>query len=84
MTLYATLGDEAIAYGINQADVQVVITDGKLLCKLKMIARQITNVKTIIYMGNVDQSDMNMFPKHIKILSMNEVEGIGSRTQNSK
>ena len=84
VTLYATLGEEAIAYGINQADVEVVITDGHLLSKLQVIASKITKVRTIIYMGNLNQTNMAMFPKHIKVLSMNDVEAIGLRSQNSK
>lgn len=84
MTLYATLGDEAIVYGINQAEVEVVITDGHLLGKLQAVAGQLTNIKTIIYIGNVDLSGLSVFPCNVKVLSMDEVERIGSRSQNSK
>ena len=36
VTLYATLGEEAIAYGINEAEVTHVIISGELLPKLKV------------------------------------------------
>ena len=84
MTLYATLGQEAIVYGINQAEVEVVITDGHLLNKLQAVAAQLTNIKTIIYIGDVNLNGLSAFPSHVKVLSMAEVERIGSRSQNGK
>lgn len=82
VTLYATLGEEAIVYGINQVEVEVVITDGHLLKKLQTVAGQLKTVKTIIYIGDVNLSDLSQFPKHVKVSSMSEVERIGSRNQN--
>ena len=82
MTLYATLGQEAIVYGVNQAEVEVIITDGHLLSKLQAVGAQLTNIKTIIYIGDVNLSGLSVFPSHVKVLSMAEVERIGSRSQN--
>ena len=84
MTLYATLGEEAIVHGINQSEVEVVITDGHLLTKMLAVAGQLRNLKTIIYIGDVNLSGLSGFPSHVKVLSMAEVERIGSRSQNSK
>ena len=39
VTLYATLGDEAIIYGINETEVTHVITSGDLLPKFKVCVR---------------------------------------------
>ena len=39
VTLYATLGDEAIIYGINETEVSHVITSGDLLPKFKVCVR---------------------------------------------
>jgi len=36
VTLYATLGDEAIIHGINETEVTHVITSGDLLPKFKV------------------------------------------------
>ena len=84
MTLYATLGEDAIVHGINQSEVEVVITDGHLLTKLLAVAAQLRNIKTIIYIGDVNLSGLSGFPGHVKVLSMAEVEKIGYRSQNSK
>ena len=35
VTIYATLGDEAIIYGFNEAESTIVMTDAALMPKLK-------------------------------------------------
>ncbi|KAJ8983773.1 hypothetical protein NQ317_000333 [Molorchus minor] len=50
ITIYATLGDEAIAHGINETEVTTVITSFDLLPKFKKILALTPRVKTIIYM----------------------------------
>ncbi|KAJ8960894.1 hypothetical protein NQ318_020193 [Aromia moschata] len=50
VTIYATLGDEAIAHGINETEVTTVVTSFDLLPKFKRILALTPTVKTIIYM----------------------------------
>lgn len=50
VTIYATLGDEAIAHGINETEVDMVITSHDLLPKFKRLLEMVPEVKTIIYM----------------------------------
>lgn len=50
VTIYATLGDEAIAHGINETEVDTVITSHDLLPKFKRLLEMTKSVKTIIYM----------------------------------
>lgn len=50
VTIYATLGEEAIAHGINETEVDTVITSHDLLPKFKQLLKMVHNVKTIIYM----------------------------------
>jgi len=50
VTIYATLGDEAIAHGINETEVDTVITSHDLLPKFKRLLDMMPEVKTIIYM----------------------------------
>ncbi|PAA91233.1 hypothetical protein BOX15_Mlig030601g1 [Macrostomum lignano] len=52
VTLYSTLGDDAIVYGINQAEVDIVITSDSLVSKFKNFLPKISQVKHIIYMDN--------------------------------
>ncbi|KAF9410414.1 hypothetical protein HW555_010495 [Spodoptera exigua] len=55
VTIYATLGDEAIAHGINETDVSTVITTYDLLPKFKKILAKTPKVDTIIYMEDPAQ-----------------------------
>lgn len=48
--MYATLGEDAIAHGINETEVSIVITSHDLLPKFKKILQLTPRVKTLIYM----------------------------------
>lgn len=50
VTLYATLGEDAIAHGINETEVEIVVTTHELLPKIKNILHKTPRVKTVIYM----------------------------------
>ena len=39
VTLYSTLGEEAVKYGINESQVSIIITSSELLSKLEVRAR---------------------------------------------
>jgi len=82
VTIYATLGDEAVAHGINETEVEFIITDVELLPKLATFADRLTNVKYIVYIGEISKSKLLDFPKGIKMMSMNDVEDLGARPEN--
>lgn len=50
VTIYATLGDEAIAHGIKETEVDTVITSHDLLPKFRRLLPALPDVKNIIYM----------------------------------
>ena len=52
VTLYTNLGEEAIAHGLNETEVETVITSHELLPKFKSILKSTPHVKTIIYYEN--------------------------------
>ena len=83
VTIYATLGDEAVAHGINETEVEFIVTDVELLPKLATVAHKLTNVKYIVYIGEVSKSKIVDFPGGIKMVSMNDVEDLGARPENS-
>ncbi|CRK86999.1 CLUMA_CG000812, isoform A [Clunio marinus] len=49
VTIYATLGDEAIMHGVNETEVKTIITSHELLPKIRKILNSIPNINTIIY-----------------------------------
>lgn len=50
VTLYATLGDDAIVHGINEAEISVIITSASLLPKLQAVQNSIPSVRHIVCM----------------------------------
>ncbi|CRL04303.1 CLUMA_CG017401, isoform A [Clunio marinus] len=49
VTIYATLGDEAIAHCINQTEVEFLITSHELMPKIRKLLNQFPKLKNIIY-----------------------------------
>lgn len=84
VTLYATLGPEAIIHGVNEAEVSFIITSAPLLARFKGIMDKMPKVTHIIYIpGQKPAKDIDL-PKHIKVLSMDDVENIGAMPDNLK
>eukprot|EP00391_Amoebophrya_sp_Ameob2_P013618 CAMPEP_0178983240 /NCGR_PEP_ID=MMETSP0795-20121207/945_1 /TAXON_ID=88552 /ORGANISM="Amoebophrya sp., Strain Ameob2" /LENGTH=763 /DNA_ID=CAMNT_0020673981 /DNA_START=119 /DNA_END=2410 /DNA_ORIENTATION=+ len=57
VTVYATLGEEATKFAMNQTKAEVVICDAKLLKVLVNIAGDLPNLKYVICMGDNSNSD---------------------------
>lgn len=75
VTIYATLGDEAIAHGINETEVSTVITSFELLPKFKRILALTPKVKTIIYMEDQLKTLENTdgFKDSVQIIKFSDV-----------
>ncbi|XP_033109168.1 long-chain-fatty-acid--CoA ligase 4-like [Anneissia japonica] len=81
VTLYATLGEKAIAYGINQTEVTHVITNASLLPKLAAIKKDIPNVTNIIYMEDqLKKIRSTDFDNGVKVHSFSSVIEKGLNT----
>ena len=52
VTLYTNLGEDAIAHGLNETEVDTVITSHELLPKFKRILDKTPTVKNIIFFEN--------------------------------
>lgn len=69
VTIYATLGEDAIAHGINETEVTIVITTHDLLAKFKNILHKTPKVETLIYMEDqLKKADTSGFKQDIKII----------------
>lgn len=74
VTIYATLGEEAIAHSINETEVSVVITSHDLLPKLKSILKSTPKVKTVIYIEDqLSVTDTSGLREDVKVYAFNEV-----------
>lgn len=87
VTLYATLGVDALQYGIEQAECTQVITSSDQLPKFENIMSSIPSVTTIIVLANsVSVAEVNEFKKKfpkLQVLLLTEVEEIGKKTETS-
>ncbi|KAL0274114.1 UNVERIFIED_CONTAM: hypothetical protein PYX00_006617 [Menopon gallinae] len=83
VTIYATLGEEAIAHGINETEVSLVITSHELLPKFTKILPKTPKVKTIVYMEDqlnklatkLDNVELLPFKEVIQRGSTSRIEG---------
>ncbi|XP_075999524.1 long-chain-fatty-acid--CoA ligase 4 [Genypterus blacodes] len=82
VTFYATLGDDAIAHGLNESGVSHLITSSELLeSKLKSVLPQIPKLKHVIY---VDQKKVSTegYPAGLSLHSMQAVRELGALPEN--
>ncbi|KAL4704640.1 hypothetical protein ACJJTC_013424, partial [Scirpophaga incertulas] len=78
VTIYATLGDEAIAHGINETEVTTVITSHELLPKFKKILAKTPRVTTIVYMEDqLHKTNTDGYKDGIRIIAYKEVLKMG-------
>ena len=84
VTIYATLGDEALVYGFNEVEGRYVFTDASLLPKLKNLCAQMPHITTIVYFGDAKKSLRDEFPAHVKVYALGEIVDLGSKTRHCK
>ncbi|CAF1059278.1 unnamed protein product [Adineta steineri] len=81
VTLYSTLGEDAIKYGINQSKVKIVITSYELISKLKNISDETEDVRYIIYFPPILKTESIKLPEtknNIQFISLDQLELNGS------
>ena len=85
VTLYATLGIEALAFGINQTKSKYLITSSDSLSKILTILDQIQNVTDIIvFTDKFSEKILSDFKKKatgIRVHTFDEIEELGSRSK---
>ncbi|XP_002737732.1 fatty acid CoA ligase Acsl3-like [Saccoglossus kowalevskii] len=85
VTLYATLGEDGVCYGINETEVTHVVTSAGQLSKLKNITDRLPKVRHIIYMEDqLKAADTSGFPSRIDLHSFRKVEKLGENNQNGR
>lgn len=84
VTLYSTLGIEALAYGINETQTSFLITSGEQLDKIEAILPKIPSVTHVIVItDNFNEKSMYQFKgKHAtpKAIALRDVEFEGSQS----
>ncbi|KAK1788096.1 hypothetical protein P4O66_015957 [Electrophorus voltai] len=82
VTLYATLGEDAIVFGLTQCGATHLITSKNLLeTKLKVVLPQVTGLKHVIYAGSGGVS-LGDYPQSLSVHSIQEVMDLGAKPDN--
>eukprot|EP00271_Cylindrocystis_brebissonii_P003468 TRINITY_DN1444_c1_g5_i1.p1 TRINITY_DN1444_c1_g5~~TRINITY_DN1444_c1_g5_i1.p1 ORF type:complete len:739 (+),score=146.38 TRINITY_DN1444_c1_g5_i1:183-2399(+) len=83
VTVYASLGEEALVYSLNQTEVTTVICDSKQLAKLAEVGSKLESLRRVIYMPEQLQEVQlpKSIPSHWQIESFAAVEGIGAKAE---
>ncbi|XP_048247393.1 fatty acid CoA ligase Acsl3-like isoform X1 [Haliotis rufescens] len=83
VTLYATLGQDAIVHGITETEVTHVITSDSLVSKFEGLMDRIPLVTHLIVMtGGKKLPAVKNIPSRVKLLSMTDVEYMGAQPEN--
>ena len=85
VTLYATLGVDALAYGINQTSANYVFTSSEQLPKLQKIIQKIPNIThVIVFDDKFMEKNLCDFKikcsSSIKVFTMSELETLGKES----
>jgi len=78
VTLYATLGDDAVMHGIKETEAEIVITSSELLDKFKKIISSMPSVKHIVYFEGAKKPKLDGFPASVKTHSFSKLQDLGS------
>ncbi|KAK3776903.1 hypothetical protein RRG08_024673 [Elysia crispata] len=84
VTLYATLGANAVAHGIKETGVSHVITSLDLLPKFKDVLPQTPTVTHVIVMVRTKlelEAARSALPDTVQVIAMGEVEAMGERSE---
>jgi len=78
VTIYASLGEDALVHSLNETQVSTLICDSKQLKKLPAVSSKLHSLKHVIYIEDepVDANTLNQL-KHLTTLSFNAVEELG-------
>ncbi|CAF3504649.1 unnamed protein product [Rotaria sp. Silwood1] len=81
VTLYSTLGDEAVKHGINESQVHIIVTSQELTSKLDKTLEQTDKVRYVVYFPSVVKSQADKVPKdknNIQFIHLQKLEEQGN------
>ncbi|KAG8085153.1 hypothetical protein GUJ93_ZPchr0010g11208 [Zizania palustris] len=81
VTIYASLGEDALVHSLNETQVSTLICDSKQLKKLPAISSKLQSVRHVIYIEDepIETEILNQM-KHWSTLSFGEVEELGKKS----
>ncbi|KAL7015168.1 hypothetical protein ACKWTF_016317 [Chironomus riparius] len=83
-TIYATLGEDGIAFGVNETEVKFVITSHELMPKIRNILKDIPNVHTVVYFEDqLHPTDTSNFG-NVRVVPYTEVVRKGANNRHDE
>ncbi|XP_055823580.1 long chain acyl-CoA synthetase 8-like [Solanum dulcamara] len=77
VTIYASLGDDALIYSLNETQVSTLICDAKQLKKLDSISSSLKTIKNVIYFEDDETATDSTNIDSWRVSSFSEVEKLG-------
>lgn len=84
VTLYSTLGEQALQHGINESQVEIIFTSHELTLKLDKILDQAERVRHVIYFPSLVKTQTDKIPNNknnLEFISLNQLEERGRNSQ---
>lgn len=81
VTIYATLGEDGVSFGINQTRAPIIVCDNKLLKTVVKVLPQCPHLKFIVTIGDVDAALVAKIAQsrpEIKVTKMDDLAKTGS------
>jgi long-chain acyl-CoA synthetase len=75
-TAYDSLGEEGLAYGMNQADVSTLFTQVDLFSVVKKVSSKVESLKNVIYTGVATEAELTSIKSALPNLSFYSVEEV--------
>ncbi|KAM1059605.1 hypothetical protein TB1_023653 [Malus domestica] len=82
VTIYASLGEDALIHSLNETQVSTLICDSKQLKKLAAITSSLNTIQNVIYFEDEGSSDASVSGSmgDLKVASFSEVEKLGQES----
>ncbi|CAN7983478.1 unnamed protein product [Ixodes hexagonus] len=80
VTLYATLGEDAIIHALNDTEVSHLVTSYDLMPKIANIVRKTPSITHVIYMESPTSKMLVQVPERVNVISFSELERHGKTT----
>lgn len=82
-TLYATLGDDGVTFGVNEVEATHLITSNDLLPKIKKLRPNLSTLKTVIYVcdkinGEYEKQSLQSIDG-VELVEFHQLESEGSK-----
>lgn len=81
VTMYASLGEEALVHSINETEVSTVICDRKQLKKLVDVSSELKTVRRVVFLEDVEDASEPKVPSSVgwSVVSFSKVKDLGRR-----